>query len=38
MELDQMIFHLNRVRGGRIARLTTHFTRDEAVEAARLQE
>jgi ketosteroid isomerase-like protein len=34
IELDQMIFHLYTVRGGRIVRLTTHFTWEEALEAA----
>jgi ketosteroid isomerase-like protein len=34
IELDQMIFHLSRVRDGRIVRLTTHFTREEALAAA----
>lgn len=38
IELDQMVFHLYSVRGGRIVRLTTHFTREEALEAARLSE
>jgi ketosteroid isomerase-like protein len=34
IELDQMVFHLYRVRGGKLVRLTTHFTREEAFEAA----
>jgi ketosteroid isomerase-like protein len=34
IELDQMIFHLSRVREGRIVRLTTHSTREDALAAA----
>jgi ketosteroid isomerase-like protein len=34
MELDQMIFHLYRIRGGKVVRTSTHFTRDEALSAA----
>jgi ketosteroid isomerase-like protein len=34
IELDQMIYHLSRVRDGRIVRTTTHFTKEEALEAA----
>jgi hypothetical protein len=33
-EWFQVIFHLSRVRGGRIVRLTTHSTKDDALEAA----
>jgi hypothetical protein len=29
-----MIFHLYTVRGGKLLRLTTHSTREEALEAA----
>jgi ketosteroid isomerase-like protein len=36
IELDQMIFHVYRVRTGKIVRLTTHFTREDALEAAGL--
>jgi ketosteroid isomerase-like protein len=38
IELDQLIFHVYRVRAGKIVRLTTHFTREEALEAARVSE
>ena len=38
IELDQMVFHLYSVRGGRIVRLTAHFTREEALEAAGLSK
>jgi len=38
IELDQMIFHLYRVRDGKLVRLTTHFTRGDALEAAGLSE
>ena len=34
IELDQMIFHLSRWRGGRLVRLSTHFTREEALTAS----
>ena len=36
IELDQVIFHLYRVRDGKIVRLSTHFTKREALEAAGL--
>jgi hypothetical protein len=29
-----MIYHLSQVRDGKIVRLTTHFTREEALAAA----
>lgn len=34
IELDQMIFHLYRIRGGKVVRLTTHSTWEEGLEAA----
>jgi len=38
IELDQVIFHLYRVRDGKIVRLTTHFTKEEALDAAGLRD